>query len=214
MKTCAVGAMLFGGTLVNGNASAAIATHESYASFASASGTALQREDWSTVTPGILEGQSIGGLTYSHSDAFGHQLAVGNGGGWGFRLGVTMPSGPSNFGWSDKITIAFDTPGVTAVGVLFAQGNYSSTGTSVFAIQLDGGDIYYRSVPVNSFGANVGYLGLTGLTAVRSMSFWQVGSGGDAAWSALQIDYAFVPSPGFSMLLMCAAGKACGRRRN
>ena len=62
------------------SAVSAIVAHDSYEAFAAASPTTLTREDWTSVPLGVIEGQVINGVHYSHTDAFGDQLAVGDGG--------------------------------------------------------------------------------------------------------------------------------------
>ena len=59
---------------------AAIVSHESYGAFSAAAPSNLIREDWSSVPLGVIENQIINGVHYTHTDAFGHQLAIGNGG--------------------------------------------------------------------------------------------------------------------------------------
>jgi len=190
---------------------ASIVSHESYGAFSAAAPSNLIREDWSSVPLGVIEGQIINGVQYAHTNAFGHQLAIGNGGGWGFRLGVVTPNGVSNFSWSDRVTFSFGVSGISAFGIMFAQGNYTSTGTSVFAVQVDSGPTFYRSVQVVSAGPNVGYLGLTGLESAGSVTIWRAQSGGDSVWSAYHIDYAFVPAPSVCTALGLA-GIALRRR--
>ncbi len=183
---------------------AAIVSHESYGAFSAAAPSNLIREDWSSVPLGVIENQIINGVHYTHTDAFGHQLAIGNGGAWGFRLGVVMPSGVSSFGWSDRVTFSFGVSGISAFGIMFAQGNYTNTGTSIFAVQVDGGPTFYRSVQVASAGPNVGYLGLTGLESAGSVTIWRVQSGANVTWTAYNIDYAFVPAPSvFAAIGVC-----------
>lgn len=206
-------AILWGVVAPARTADAGVTTFDTYASFAAAAAPSLVREDWAGIPHGVIEDQAINGISYSHVDLFGHQLSVGNGGGWGFRLGVTLANGVSNFDYSDRITMTFAGPGLTDFGVSFVQGNYSSSGTSVFAIQFDGGTTYLRSVPVTSFGANAGYLGISGLAAARSVTIWQVGSGGDSVWSVLHVDYAVVPGPGVLVVVACCKIVGLPQRR-
>jgi len=196
---------------VAGSASATIVSHESYGAFFAAAPSNLIREDWSSVPLGVIEGQIINGVQYAHTSAFGHQLAIGTGG-WGFRLGVVTPTGVSNFSWSDRVTFSFGVSGISAFGIMFAQGNYTDTGTSVFAVQVDSGPTFYRSVQVVSAGPNVGYLGLTGLESAGSVTIWRAQSGANVVWSAYHIDYAFVPAPG-ALALLGGAGLVGTRRR-
>ena len=173
---------------------AATIAYESYESFSEAAGTSLVREDWATVPVGAIEGQVINGIGYSYEDYFGHVLAVHSGGGWGFRLGVIMPNGVSNFSWSDQITFSFS-QGLDSFGVMFAQGNYDGGGESIFAVRVGDGPVFYRSVPVVSEGPNIGYIGLGNLGGVDSVTIWRVQNGGDSVWTALHLDYAVVPMP-------------------
>jgi len=194
------------------SALSSIVAYDSYAAFAAASPTTLTREDWASVPLGVIEGQVINGVHYSHTDAFGSQLAVGNGGAWGFRLRTIASSGSSlAFGWSDRVTFTFGGSGVDSFGVMFAQGNYTDTGTSVFAVQVNDGEIFYRSVPVVTPGPNIGYLGLTGLNQAGSVTIWRVQSGANVVWSAYHIDWTTVPAP--SVLACFGAAGFLGRRR-
>ncbi len=124
---------------------------------------------------------------------------------------MSMPNGPSNFGWSDRVTFSFGGSGVDSFGIMFAQGNYTNIGTSVFAVQVNNGEIFYRSVPVVTAGPNIGYLGLTGLNQAGSVTIWQVQSGANVVWSAYHIDWATVPTPG--VLACFGAAGLLGRRR-
>jgi hypothetical protein len=204
-------AILWGVVAPARTADAGVTTFDTYVSFAAAAAPSLVREDWAGIPHGVIEDQTINGILYTHVDLFGHQLSLGNGGGWGFRLGVTLANGVSNFDYSDRITMTFSGPGLTDFGVNFVQGNYSSSGTSVFALQIDGGPTYLRSIPVTTFGANAGYLGISGLSSAKSVTIWQVGSGGDSVWSALHVDYAVVPGPG--VLVIVAGCKIAGLSR-
>ena len=196
-----------------GIASGGVIEHLSYADFLTSSGSGTIHEDWASIPNStIIQDQTIGGITYRYQNAFGKQLHIGGGGGWGMRFGSIYPSGAvTNFGWSDVITFEFSTP-IQGFGINFVQGNYSNSGTSIFAVQIDGGQVFYRSVPVVQYGANVGYLGLTRLESASSIKIWQAQSGANVVWGVYSVDYANIPAPAASALL-ALAGLVSRRRR-
>ncbi len=199
---------------LGGIASAGVIEHLSYADFLTSSGAGTIHEDWASIPNStIIQDQTIGGITYRHQDAFGMLLNVGNGGGWGMRFGVTHPSSGGYYalGWSNQVTFEFIAP-IEAFGINFVQGNYSDTGTSVFAVQVDGAQVFYRSIPVTQYGPNSGYLGLSGLVGATTLKIWQAQSGANVGWGVYGLDYANVPAPAASAFL-ALAGLVSRRRR-
>jgi len=188
----------------------AVVSHGAYSDFASSVRGDLVREDWSAVPIGVIQNQTINGVTYGFTDNFGHQLAVWNGGGWGLRLGVVMDSGVSNFGVLDRIEFRFGSHGLDSFGVMFAQGNYNDAGFAVFAVQVGEGDVFLRTVVIDSVGPNIGYLGLTGLDGADAVTIWRVQSDANVVWGVYHIDFALVPGGG---ALAGLAMVGCRRRR-
>lgn len=171
------------------SASADVVQHGNRSDLEAAAGPGLAREAWESIPNGtVIQDQTINGITYRHTNAFGNTLlAVNNGGAWGMRFGLLRSDGATGFGWSNRVTFVFTEP-LCAFGITFVQGTFNRFGQSDFAVQVDDGPVYICSVPVTRAGPNAGYIGLSGLEQATSISVWG-GGGGDSVWGIYNIDY-------------------------
>jgi len=192
---CVVG--LLGWHPVARAASAAVVSHTAYGDFAAAVRGDLVREDWSAVPDGVIQNQTINGVTYGYTNPWGQQLVVENYTSWGFRLGALRTDGQlTAFGSRCQMEFRFNSQGLDSFGVMFAQGNYSDAGVAVFAVQVGEGEVFMRTVVIDSVGPNIGYLGLTGLGGADTVTIWRVQSDANVVWGVYHIDFAVVPGGG------------------